>query len=339
MELRQAALTLGIDFKGMPTVQIQGIRDIGLVGATDYPERGFVYFVETAAVLRRHPNARKGGIILTTTSLADNFAVALIARDQSARIAFLKLLSIFDEQPGFEPGVAAGAEVAKSARIGAGATVLPGAVIMADAVIGAHCVVYPCAVIEPHAQIGEGTVIYPCAVIGRRCVVGERGVIHSGTVIGADGFGFYDDESGRHKIPQIGHVILGNDVEVGASCTIDRATIETTVVGDRTKIDDQVHIGHNCQIGRDVYIAGNSTLGGSVVVGDRSRISGGVVVRDHVRLAPGTAIMGMTGVTHDTSENTSYCGIPARPAREMHRINAALQYLPKLLSVMRERKG
>src|SRR5215204_3989075 len=287
MNLREAACRLGVEFKGPAETQILGVRDIELLRTDDPLENGFVYFIESSAVLRRYPCALKGGIILTPASLAGHFEVALIAPDKEMRLAFIRLLSIFDTRPRFEAGIAMAAHVHVSARLGEGAAVLAGAVVMEGASIAARSLIYPCAVVEPHAHIGEDTVIYPCAVIGRHCVIGNNGIIHGCTVIGADGFGFFDSPSDRHKIPQIGNVVIGNDVEIGASCTIDRATIESTRVGDRTKIDDQVHIGHNCQVGTSVYIAGNTTLGGSVTVEDGCMISGNVVIRDHVHLACG----------------------------------------------------
>ena len=186
------------------------------------------------------------------------------------------------------------------------------------------------------AEIGDGTVLYPNAVVGHHCVIGPRCIVHGGSVIGADGFGFYDDLGGRHKIPQIGNVVIDDDVEIGANCTVDRATIESTTIGAQTKIDDQVHIAHNCQIGRFVYIAGNTALAGSVVVEDGVMISGAVAIRDHVRLAEGTMVGAMSGVASHTLAKQAYLGIPARPAHEMRRMLAALTMLPKLIARVRE---
>ncbi|OGS40681.1 MAG: hypothetical protein A2506_13055 [Elusimicrobia bacterium RIFOXYD12_FULL_66_9] len=166
-------------------------------------------------------------------------------------------------------------------------------------------------------------------------MVGKRVLLHGGTVIGADGFGFYDEKGGRHKVPQIGNVVIGDDVEIGASCTIDRATIETTSVGSFTKIDDQVHIGHNCRLGRYMYIAGNTGLAGSVVAEDGVMISGMVSIKDHLHLAKGSIVMGMSGLAQDTEPGQAYFGTPARPARESHKMNSALAKLPGLLAKLR----
>ena len=207
---------------------------------------------------------------------------------------------------------------------------------MEGAFVGPRCVVYPGAVIEPHARVGDDTVLHPGVVLGHHCSIGKRGIIHGGSVIGADGFGFFDAPGGRHKIPQIGSVEIGDDVEIGANCTIDRATIELTRIGEQTKLDDQVHIGHNCQIGRFVYVAGHTGVAGSVVIEDGVMISGMVCITDHVRLARGSIIMGASGVVRDTDPGEAYFGTPARPARQMHRINVALGRLPELLARVRE---
>jgi UDP-3-O-[3-hydroxymyristoyl] glucosamine N-acyltransferase len=188
---------------------------------------------------------------------------------------------------------------------------------------------------EPYSEIGDDTVLFPGVVLGHHCTLARHCIVHGATVIGADGFGFYDDQSGRHKIPQIGNVAISEHVEIGAGCSIDRATIETTSIGAHTKIDNQVHIAHNCRVGRYVYIAGNTGLAGSVIVEDGVMISGMVSIKDHVRLAQGTIVMGMSGVAQDTDPKTAYFGTPARPARQMHKMNAALERLPDLISRVR----
>jgi UDP-3-O-[3-hydroxymyristoyl] glucosamine N-acyltransferase len=226
--------------------------------------------------------------------------------------------------------VYAGASVAASARV------LAGAIVMEGASIGERCLIYPGVVVEPHARVGDDTILYPNVVVGHHCVIGRQCVIHGGTVIGADGFGFYDDATGRHKIPQIGNAVLGDRVEIGASCTVDRATIESTTIGSDTKFDDQVHVGHNCQVGRFVYIVGNSAVGGSVVIEDGAMLSGMVIIKDHLRIAKGSIIMGHSAVAQDTEAKTAYFGSPALPARQMHKMNAALERLPELLVRVRE---
>lgn len=328
--MQELGRLLGAEVKGAGDYAVEGLRDIERLAPEQALEDRFLYFVESKAVLKRHPLAADNGAILTTAELADRFPRALVVSGD-ARLAFFKALAHFDRAPAFAPGVGPRAIVDPSARIDPTASVLDGAVVMARAVVGPACVIYPGAVIEPGASIGAGTVIRSNVVIGHECVIGKRCLIHSATVIGADGFGFYDRPGARHKVPHIGNVVIADDVELGASCTVDRAAIESTTIGQFTKIDDQVHIAHNCRVGRFVYIAGNSGLAGSVVVEDGVMISGMVSVKDHLRIAAGSIVMGMSGVAQDTEPKQHYFGTPARNAREMHKMNAALAKLPELL--------
>ncbi len=335
MTLRELADALGLAFRGPADYEIRGVRDAAALTPERGPEENFVYFVESPAVLKRLARTLDRGAVLTVAPLAENFARALIAPEGRARRALIALLRAFDREPSFPAGVSPDARVHPSARVAASASVLPGATVMADAVVGERCVLYPGVVLEPGAGVGDGTVLHPGVVLGHHCRIGRDGIVHGATVIGADGFGFHDDADGRHKVPQIGDVRIGDRVELGAGCTVDRATIESTTIGDDTKIDDQVHIAHNCRVGRFVYIAGNTGLAGSVTVEDGVMISGMVSVRDHVRLARGTIVMGMTGVAQDTEPKTAYFGTPARPARMTHKMNAALERLPELLARVR----
>lgn len=336
MTLKELATVLGAELKGSPDYAIKGVKDIETLGPDQALEENFVYFIETPAVLKRHPKANERGAVLTTAELAGNFQNALIAPKGKARLALIALLKTYDKTPSFAAGVSPQAIVDPSARVAATAKVLPGAVVMAGASVGERCILYPGVVVEPHAKIGDDAVLWPGVVVGHHCEVGRRCIIHGATVIGADGFGFYDEPGARHKVPQIGNVAIADDVEIGASCTVDRATIETTTIGEHTKLDDQVHVGHNSRVGRYVYIVGNSAIGGSVVIEDGAMISGMVIVKDHLRIAKGSIVMGMSGVAQDTEPKTAYFGSPARPARQMHKMHAALERLPELLVKVRE---
>lgn len=334
MKLREIADKLGGELKGNGGIEIRGVRDLELIKAHDKdakPQAGYLYFVETKKNYNQHPESKECEALLTTKNLAANFSNAIIVEDATARIAFIRLLEMFENIPAPVAAERGGAYIAAGARVDATAIVMHGAVVLPGAEIGPHAVIHPNAVIEQNVQIGAHTIIHPNVVIKHNCVIGEHCIIHSATVIGADGFGFYDKDGVRYKIPQIGNVIVGNHVEMGASVTIDRATIESTVIGDYTKFDDQVHVGHNCQVGKYVYIAGNTVLAGSVtlednvVLGGQSAISGKVLVRK------GSFVMGMSALAADSEPGSMYFGIPARPAREMHKINGSLVYVPGLL--------
>jgi UDP-3-O-[3-hydroxymyristoyl] glucosamine N-acyltransferase len=336
MNLESLSRLLNAEYRGPAGYEIGGVGDIERLGPEDPLQEHKVYFIESPAVLKRHPNAAGAGVILTIPALADKFPRVLVAPAADIRLAFIALLKHFDRAPVFAAGVSPEARVHPTAKVEVSATVLPGAVVMENAVVGARSVIHPNAVIEPYAEIGEDCVLHPCVVIGHHCVIGRGGVLHGGVVIGADGFGFFDQPGKRHKIPQIGNVVIGDHVEIGASSTVDRAAIESTRIGDHTKLDDQVHVGHNSQIGRFVYIVGNSAIGGSVVIEDGAMISGMVIVKDHLHVGAGAIVMGMSGVAQDCEPKTAYFGTPARPARQMHKMNAALERLPELLAKVRE---
>lgn len=335
MTIEELGRLLGGEIKGEPGAAIKGLRDIERLSPEQALEDGYVYFIESKAVLKRHPLAAKNGVVLTTAELAPELPRAVIVSGD-ARLAFIKLLNHLDRKPKFAAGVSKDPLVHPGARIDPSASVLPGAVVMEGAEIGARAVIWPGAVIEPRARIGEDTVIRSNVVVGYDCAVGKRCLVHSATAIGADGFGFYDRPGERHKIPHIGNVVIDDDVELGASNTVDRATIESTTIGRFTKTDDQVHIGHNCRVGRWIYIVGNTAVGGSVVLEDGVMLSGNVIVKDHLRLAAGTIVMGASAVAQDTEPKTAYFGTPARPAKEMHRINASLGKLPELVAKVKE---
>lgn len=334
MKLSALAEKLGGTLKGDGNTEIHGVRDlelIGVAGRDKTPLKGYIYFIESKKNFNQHPESTQCEAVLTTKGLANHFTNAIVVEEAEARVAFIRLLGLFEMVPKPVPAEKGAAYIAPTAKVDPSAVVMHGAVILERAEIGAHAVIHPNAVIEQDAKIGAHTVIHPNVVIKFGCVVGEHCIIHSATVIGADGFGFYDKDGVRYKIPQIGNVIVGNHVEMGASVTVDRATIESTVVGDYTKLDDQVHIGHNCQVGKYVYIAGNTVLAGSVTLEDNVTLGGQSAISGKVLMRKGSLLMGMSAIASDTEPGGMYFGIPARPAREMHKINGSLVYVPELL--------
>jgi UDP-3-O-[3-hydroxymyristoyl] glucosamine N-acyltransferase len=214
-------------------------------------------------------------------------------------------------------GISPQASIARSAQLGSDVAVGAFTSIGDDAVIGDGVVIYPNVTIEPGVTIGDGTIVYPQVSIYYACKVGRRCVIHSGVVIGGDGFGFATDDAGtHHKIPQVGIVRIEDDVEIGAGTTIDRAALGETVVGEGTKIDNLVQIGHNVRIGRrcllvaQVGIAGSTTLGDAVQVGGQSGFAGHLKIGDRARVYSKSAVF------EDVPEGVWVRGIPAVSQRE-----------------------
>jgi UDP-3-O-[3-hydroxymyristoyl] glucosamine N-acyltransferase len=222
------------------------------------------------------------------------------------------------------------AKVDKTASIGACAVIGAGATIGERAVVGAHCVV------GAGAEIAEGAVLHPHVVLYPRSVVGARSLIHSGAVIGADGFGMAEEDGRWLKIPQIGRVVIGADVEIGANTTIDRGAIDDTIIEDDVKLDNQIQIGHNCVIGAHTAIAGCVGIAGSTRIGRNCRIGGAAMITGHLDIADGTVISASTGVYDSIREPGVYTSaFPTLPHRDWRHVASQIRRLRELAERVR----
>ncbi|HHZ07701.1 MAG TPA: UDP-3-O-(3-hydroxymyristoyl)glucosamine N-acyltransferase [Rhizobiales bacterium] len=225
-------------------------------------------------------------------------------------------------------GISPAAHVSPLARVEEGVTIEPGAVIGAGAAIGRGTVVGPNAVIGASCQIGRDCFI-GASVTLQYALVGDRVFIHSGAQIGQDGFGFVAGAGGPERIPQIGRVVIQNDVEIGANTTVDRGAMSDTVIGEGTKIDNLVQVAHNVVIGRGGVIAGHCGLSGSVKIGDFVMLGGRVGVADHISIGDRAQIAASAGLMNDVPAGERWAGSPARPMREFFREVAAIRALMK----------
>lgn len=252
-----------------------------------------------------------------------------LIRVRDAKAALVPLLRLF------EPSVAVDAtvideraHVSPLATIGAGVSIAAGAHIGASVVIGDHVRIHPNAVIGEGASIGDGSVIHPNVTIYPRTRIGRRVIIHAGSVIGSDGFGYVQNSAGHEKVPHLGIVEIEDDVEIGANCTIDRATLEVTRIGAGTKIDNLVQVGHNSEIGRHVVIVAQAGISGSVTIGDATMLGGQSGISDHVRIGPNVLIGAKSGV-HADIQSGVWIGSPALPREKAGRMHAFLPHLPE----------
>lgn len=227
-----------------------------------------------------------------------------------------------------EFGISPSAHISPGARIEQGATIEAGAVIGTGVAIGRGTVVGPNAVIAVSCQIGRDCFIGAGVTI-QNALVGDRVVVHNGARIGQDGFGFVGGPAGPERIPQIGRVIIQNDVEIGANTTVDRGAMSDTIIGEGTKIDNLVQVAHNVVIGRGCIIAGHCGLSGSVRLGDYVMLGGRVGIADHVSIGDRAQVAASSGLMNDVPAGERWAGLPARPIREFFREVAAIRSLLK----------
>ncbi|MBN1589753.1 MAG: UDP-3-O-(3-hydroxymyristoyl)glucosamine N-acyltransferase [Pirellulales bacterium] len=227
-------------------------------------------------------------------------------------------------------GVSPLAVISPSAKLDEDVDVHPYATIGDDVFIGAGSTIHSGARVMAGSKIGRDTTIFPNVVLYEDTIVGARCIIHAGAVLGAYGFG-YTQVDGRHVLSaQLGNVILGADVEVGAGTTIDRGTYGPTSIGEGTKIDDQVMVGHNCQIGRHNMLCSQVGIAGSTTTGDYVVMAGQVGVRDHVHIGTGAVLGAMAGIINDVDDGKRMIGVPATPEREQKIKQAAFSKLPEM---------
>jgi UDP-3-O-[3-hydroxymyristoyl] glucosamine N-acyltransferase len=258
-----------------------------------------------------------------------------VVRTANAPLALIRLLQLFHPEEDTAPGIHPSAVVAADASIESTATVGAQTVIEAGARVGARVRIFPLVYVGREAQIGDDTVLYPHVVVRERVRLGRRVIVHAGAVLGADGFGYARDGDVHRHIPQVGSVLIEDDVEIGANTTIDRATLGDTIVRRGTKIDNLVQIGHNVEVGEDCIIVAQVGLAGSVKVGRRVMLAGQVGIADHVRIADGVSVGAQSGIASDIGEPGIYLGQPARPAFESKRIMIAESQLPELIRRVR----
>ncbi len=258
----------------------------------------------------------------------------LVAAD--VRAALAAILRSFAAPLPRGPFVHPSAAVDESARLGQRVWIGAGAVVCASATIGDDAVLLPGAFVGRAAAVGRRTLLHPRACVLDECVVGDDCVLHANCVIGADGFGFVRVGKEQIKIPQIGNVVLGDDVEVGACSTIDRAVTGSTIVGRGTKIDNLVQIGHNCTIGEDSTLCAQVGIAGSTKVGDIVTLAGQVGVNGHIEIGDRTIAGGQTGITSDLPPDSKVWGTPALPIRDEMAQKVMFRKLPKLFEQVRE---
>jgi UDP-3-O-[3-hydroxymyristoyl] glucosamine N-acyltransferase len=255
---------------------------------------------------------------------------ATLVRVPDAYAAFASLMRLYAESRPKPAGVSERASVAPDATLGKDCYVGDFAVIESGAVVGDGTLVYPQSYVGKGVKIGSGTVVNAGVKIYEGCVVGSRVVIHAGSVIGADGFGFAPGGGVFSKIPQIGNVVIEDDVEIGANVCIDRATMGSTILRRGVKLDNLIQVGHNVEIGENTVAAAQTGIAGSVKIGAGCMFGGQVGIAGHITLGDGVKMGAQSGVDHDVEPGGTLLGSPGLPGIRFHRSWAVFRNLPEL---------
>lgn len=303
---------------------VAGLRDAGM---------GEITFVADDKHLKDIAASKASAFIVPNT--APPLGVPAL-RVRNPRLAFAKALDLFHVKRPAPGGVSDRAFIGRDVVLGADPTVHPGAVIGDGCRIGARAVIHSGVVIAPGVTIGDDCILYPNVTVREDAVIGSRVILHPGAVIGSDGFGFVTDRGVHHKIPQVGGVIIGDDVEIGANSTVDRATLGNTVIGKGTKIDNQVQVAHNVAIGEHCLLAAQVGIAGSTTLGKYVVIGGQAGVGDHLTVGDQVMAGGGTGITRDIEGGRVIAGHPALPLREWLKVQASLPKLPELRRIIAE---
>ena len=321
--LGELAVRFGLELAGDPAQAVTGVATLQSAGP------GAVSFLANPRYRRHLAGTRATAVVLDAGSASDCPVAALVSRNPYAD--FARIAQVLHPLPAVTPGVHPSAvvhpsaEVASDASIGPQAVVEEGAVVGPRALVGPGCVVMRGARLGPDSRLVARVTLYPGVTLGSRCTV------HAGAVIGADGFGFAPDRDGYVRVPQVGGVRIGDDVDIGANTTIDRGAIEDTVVEDGVKLDNLVQVGHNVRIGAHTVVAGCVGISGSTVIGKRCMLGGAVGLAGHLELGDDVVVSGYSLVTRSLKEPGMYSsGMPAVPAAEWRKTVARLRRLPVL---------
>lgn len=254
----------------------------------------------------------------------------------NSRLAFAKVMEFMQPINLPEKGIHPTAIIEPDAHIGEGVTIREYCYVGHHAHIGDGAILYPHVYVGDGAQIGEASVMFPSVVVGHHVHIARRVRVHAGSVLGGDGFGYVFDGGRHYKMPQVGTVIIEDDVEIGCNVCIDRATLGATRIGEGTKIDNLVQIAHNVQIGKNCIICGLAGLSGSVVLEDNVVMAGQVGVRDHTKIGKGCVIGAQSGVMADIGGAEFVLGTPAVPHREYMKMEVASRKLPDMARHLRK---
>ncbi|MBS1571024.1 MAG: UDP-3-O-(3-hydroxymyristoyl)glucosamine N-acyltransferase [Bacteroidetes bacterium] len=282
-------------------------------------ETGHLSFVSQERFAHYLENTKCSVLIVSENILQDKSYPSTIIAVEDAYLSFQILMNLYHQMQGRKTGIESGSYFHPSSEVGEDVYVGAFSYVSEKAKIGDGSQIYPQVYIGKNVKIGKNCILYSGARIYDYCELGDNCIIHSNTVIGSDGFGFQPTKDGFQKIPQLGNVVLENDVEVGSNCSIDRGTIGSTIIGKGTKIDNLIQIAHNVKIGQHNVIAAQAGIAGSTVIGDWNMIGGQVGVVGHIKIGNQVKIQAQSGVNNSVKDGETLYGSPAIAAGEYRR--------------------
>ena len=306
---------------GEPDINVSGVSEIqnslpGTITFLGNPKyKQFLTETQAEAIFVRnedHLNGKNGIVV------------------SNPQLAMARTLRLFFPEKSIEPSIHESAVIDSTASVGKNVFIDAGVVIKSGASIGDNAIIGANVVIGNRAAIGTHCSLKPNVTIYHNVIIGDNCIIHSGTVIGCDGFGYVTENNIHEKIPQTGNVVIGNDIEIGSNCAIDRATIGVTSIGDMAKIDNLVHIAHNVKVGKGCLITAGFAVAGSTEIGDYCTFAGQVGIAPHVKIGSNSVFAAKSGVTKSLEGGKVYAGFPAREIREHNKREAQLHDITRM---------
>ena len=327
--LKEIARLIGGEIVGDESIEVEGVADIEEV------KEGEIAFISDKKHLPRLETTQASAVIVSREIKEAKVPLIRVDNPYLAFAKVIRMLIPYEKPP---KGIHSSAVVSKGVDLGKEISIGAHSVIEEGVRIGDNTIIYPLVYVGKGSKMGKNCLIYPQVMIREEVEIGNRAIIHSGTVIGSDGFGYIPHKGRQYKVPQIGKVVIEDDVEIGANVTIDRATLGKTWIKRGVKIDNLVQIAHNVVIGENSVIVAQVGISGSTEIGKGVTLAGQAGVVGHIKIGDRTIVGGRAGVLKSVPPNTIVSGFPARPHTQAKRIEASILRLPELHKLVRELK-
>ncbi len=330
MTVKKIADYLNGTIDGDSQTIIQGLSKI------EEAEEGSITFLANPVYTPFVYKTNASAIVVKKDFVPEKPVKATLIRVDDPYKAFTELLELYNGSLQYKTGIEPNAFIHPSAKIGKNVYIGAFAYVDEHVEIADNAKIFPHVFLGANVKIGKNTVLYSGVKVYHDCVIGKNDIIHAGTIIGSDGFGFAPDGKDYKKIPQIGNVVIGDNVEIGANSTIDRATLGSTIIHNGVKMDNQIQVAHNVEIGENTVIAAQTGISGSAKIGKNCQIGGQVGVAGHIQIADNVKIGAKSGVTGRIKEGDVLLGAPALPIKEFRKSHVLFKNLSRLYDQVKE---